>query len=881
MRKRAFVAILTVLCVLSGAAVAGEPKQALFTWEALPPIPDALGVAGPFAGVSNGALIVAGGANFPGGLWKDGAKNPDAKKVWWAKVYVLTDPKGEWHEADPLPKALGYGASVTHPDLGVICIGGGNVDEHSADVFALTWSGGKVARRELPALPEPCAFTSAVLSGEVIYVAGGTTAPDAKRPLTNFWALDLSKPAAERTWQALPAWGDSPRILSVMAELEGKIYVISGRDVIKKDDGTTTLDFLKDAYCYTPGGDGTPGGWKRIADLPRSVCAAPTPGVAVGTSHIAVFGGADGTLVPRTGELAEKHPGFSRDVLSYHSITDTWVKIGELPAQEVAGHPKGGPVTTTVVKWNDAIVIPTGEVSPGIRTRGVWRGTVNALKGGFGWLDYTVIVVYLASLIAMGVYFSRREKSTNDFFLGGRRIPWWAAGLSIYGTQLSAITFLAIPAKTFATDWVYIVGNMMIFAVAPFVVWLYLPFFRRLEITTAYEYLEKRFNLAARLCGSAAFILFQLGRMGIVLYLPALALATVTGINIYTCILAMGVLATIYTVLGGIEAVIWTDVLQVVVLLGGAILSLILIALGTEGGFGGMVSMGAEAGKFRWANLDWDIATTALWVVIIGNFLGNLVPYTSDQAVVQRYLTTKDEKSAAKAIWLNAILCVPGSVLFFLVGTALWAFYKTNPELLNPGGRANDIFAWFIAQQLPAGIAGLVIAGIFAASMSSLDSSMNSMATAITTDWFRRFKPGVDDRACLRLARVLTVVLGVVGTGAGLVMAQFGNKSMWDNYLAIVGLFGAGLGGLFMAGVFTRKINGTGAVVGFLASAVIVWGVKLRGGVHFMLYAGIGMLSCVIIGYIVSLILPGKANVEGLTVYTVKSAGAPEARNDD
>jgi SSS family transporter len=812
---------------------------------------------------------VAGGANFPGGLWKDGKHNPDAKKVWWNKAYVLEEPEGKWKDAGTLPRPLGYGAAVTSEEHGVICIGGGDARKHYADVFALQWAGGKLARTDLPPLPKPCAFTSAVLLGKVVYVAGGQEAPGASA-MKNFWSLDLARPAAERKWAELPPWDGPPRILAVLGVQDGAVYVISGRNVTA--GGAT---FLNDAYRYTPGKNGTPGTWARVADLPASVCAAPSPAVTLGSAHLAVLGGDDGSLAKQAGTLADKHPGFSRDILAYHTITDTWVKTGAQPAQTQDGNAKGGHVTTTVVRWRGRVIVPSGEVSPGIRSRKVWTAAIVTPRAGFQTADYVVIAVYLAALVAMGFYFSRREKTTKDFFLGGRRVPWWAAGLSIYGTQLSAITFMAIPAKAFATNWVYYVGNLMIFAMAPVVIYLYLPFFRRLDVTTAYEYLEKRFNVATRLLGSLSFILFQLGRMGIVMYLPALALATVTGIDIYLCIAVMGLLATVYTVLGGIEAVIWTDVLQVIVLLGGALVSLCLIAGAVDGGFAGILTTARDAGKLHMIDRGGDITTTVIWVVVIGALLQNLVSYTSDQAVVQRYLTTKNEKAAARSIWTNAILCIPGSVLFFGVGTALWAFYRAQPELLNPAGRTDDIFPWFIAGQLPTGVAGLVIAGLFAAAMSSLDSSMNSMATAITTDWYRRFKRDADDARCLRLARVLTVLLGIAGTGVALFMAGLQSKSMLDNYMKVIGLFGGGLAGLFAAGIFTRRTSGPGAVVGFLASAVILFFVQRHALVHGYLYAAVGVFGCVVAGWLVSWVLPAKAKTEGLTIYTLGAKSPP------
>ena len=307
-----------------------------------------------------------------------------------------------------------------------------------------------------------------------------------------------------------------------------------------------------------------------------------------------------------------------------------------------------------------------------------------------------------------------------------------------------------------------------------------------------------------------------------VLFLPALALSIVTGLNVYACIAVMGILATLYTVLGGIEAVVWTDVLQVIVLIGGALMCLVIIVQNIDGGVATVVSMGAASGKFHVANLTWDFTTAALWVVIIGRGMEQFISYGSDQTVVQRYLVTPDMKAAQRAMWTKGALTLVTSFLFFGLGTALWAFYKTHPQLLNVTGRTDDIFPWFVVQQLPLGASGLVIAGLLAAAMSSLDSSMNSMATAITTDFYRRFRTDVSDQHCLTLARWLTALLGLLGTALAMYFAFLQTMSMWDHYIKIIGLFGGGLAGLFVAGIFTRRINGPGVVVGMLSSALVL-----------------------------------------------------------
>jgi len=852
--------LIVIGCLLSlqvafGAATDNPNAKQAYQWRALPDLPEPLGVAGPYAGFSNSALIVAGGAHFPVPLFEGG------KKVWIDNIYVLQkDPNDTylWHTGYKLDKPLAYGASVT-TDRGLICIGGCDEQNFYADVFSLRWVDGRIEQHPLPALPKPCAFTSAARLGNIVYVAGGQALPSATAAMKNFWALDLSNPQPK--WRQIEPWPGPARILPVAAAHDDCFYLFSGCELLPGKDDKVARRYLTDAYRFSP-----KDGWQRIADLPAPAAGAPTPAMAYGQSHIMIFGGDDGANSSRVWELKDEHPGFSRDMLAYHTITDTWAKMGTLPAAHV---------TTAAVRWGDSVIIPSGEIRPGTRTPIIYQGTATQSKPRFGLVNYSVLTAYLLTLVGMGVYFSRREKTTDDFFLAGRRIPWWAAGISIFGTQLSAITFMAIPAKTYATDWVYFLGNMCIVLMAPFVILLYLPFYRKLNVTTAYQYLEKRFNIAVRLFGSAAYILLQLGRMAIVIFLPAIALSTVTGISIYSCILLMGLLCTFYTVLGGIEAVIWSDVLQVVVLLGGAVLSLLIIALNTEGGFAGIISTAAENNKFHIVNRTWDWTTTALWVVLLGNFLNQLVPYTADQTVVQRYLTTSTEKQAAKSIWTNAVLTIPASVIFFGLGTALFVFYKANPDRLEPALKTDAIFPLFIVQQLPVGISGLLIAGVFAAAMSSLDSSMNSVATAIVTDFYRRFKPGSPDSTRLRLARWLTVILGATATIAGLLMATYEIKSLWDLFTKILGLFGGSLAGLFALGIFTRRSHGYGALVGAATSAAVLFLVVWFTRVHLFLYGAIGITVCFVAGYLASLLIPTKPkDTQGLTIHTIAREGA-------
>ncbi|MFG0252507.1 MAG: sodium/solute symporter, partial [Phycisphaerales bacterium JB038] len=594
-----------------------------------------------------------------------------------------------------------------------------------------------------------------------------------------------------------------------------------------------------------------------------AACAA-----AYGETEILTYSGSTGRfLLDEQGRLTPPttRPPFAARVLSYNVAEDAWGDAGRMPI---------GVVTTRAAVWDGRIVIPSGETRPGVRTPAVQAlplpSTLNgAQHGQFAALDYLVLGVYLALMVGIGVYFAQREKSTEEFFLAGRRIPWWAAGLSIFGTQLSAITFMAIPATAYGTDWRRFVGHLMLLPVFLIVIYAFLPFFRRLNLTTAYEYLEARFSLSLRLAASALFILFQFVRMGIVVLLPALALSAVTGMNAFLCIALMGVLATVYTALGGISAVIWTDVLQVFVLIGGALLCLI-VAIANSGGVGPALDIATAADKLHIFDWRWSATDMVAWVLIIGFLFTNIVPYTTDQTVIQRYLTTPDEKQAARSLWLNLVITIPTGLLFYGLGTALFVFYVSHPaEQAALPESADQLVPWFVVTNLPAGVAGVVVAGIFAAAMSSLDSSMNSITTAVVNDFVERLGSSVIERDHLRLARTLTVALGVIGTGVAMLLATYEIKYLFDFFQRVIGLFGGGVTGVFFLAVFTRRANSIGAMVGLLSGAVITMGAAFLTEINALLYAGLGCATCFFLGYIASAALGGnRRDLAGLTLWT-------------
>ena len=544
----------------------------------------------------------------------------------------------------------------------------------------------------------------------------------------------------------------------------------------------------------------------------------------------------------------------------YHTITDTWVAEPGSPLLARAG--------AGVVQVGADWIVVGGEEKPGVRSAAVTSMQM-AFTPSFGWLNWTVLVAYLLGMVALGYYFMRRESGADDFFKGGGRIPWWAAGISIYATMLSAITYMAYPAKAYATDWTYYPMLVTILLVSFPVIRYYLPFFRRLNVTSAYEYLERRFNATTRLMASALFIVFMVARMALVLYLPSLALTAVTGINLYICIVLMALVTILYCTMGGVEAVVWGDVVQGIILVGGALFAVGYLVLGTEGGVAGFVELGSEAGKFRLFDWSLDYRSATFWVIILGGMANNLISYTSDQTVIQRYLTTKDERSARRSILMNGIMSVCVSIAFFAIGAGLYTFFKTHPaELDYTMQKADTIFPFFMMSQLPQGLAGLLIAAIFAATMSTISSNINSVATAFSVDFYRRWRPWATDRQTLSVARRTCLVAGLLGMGIALLMATWEILSLLDFFQEILGLLSSGLGGLFLMGIFFPRIGGRAALCGFLAGVAAVFVVRAFTPVSFLLYGFIGMAVSVAVAWLLSFLMREETNLEGLTWQT-------------
>lgn len=357
---------LLVLVPLSPcrAETRARDSDDLLEWEELAALPDIHGFAGPIVGIACGALVVAGGTNFPDGRPWDGAT-----KVWHDRIFVLRDPAGEWIELkERLPRPLAHAVSVTVPD-GILVIGGGDASAHFREVFLLQVDSDKVSFQSYPSLPVPLALASGAVVGRTVYVAGGMGQPSALATSKSFFTLDLDQPPNRRAWRELESWPGPGRMLAAAAAREGAFYLFSGVDLSHSEAGIARRTYLTDAYRFDPRC-----GWRRVSDLPRPAAAAPAPSRALGSDQVLVIGGDTGEFAARVTELKDSHPGFSHEILAYHTHTDTWTTVGNLPRKlgsDPANRPNDGlwpPAVTAAVWWNGRLVIPTGEIRPGVRT---------------------------------------------------------------------------------------------------------------------------------------------------------------------------------------------------------------------------------------------------------------------------------------------------------------------------------------------------------------------------------------------------------------------------------------------------------------------------------------------------------------------------------
>ena len=502
----------------------------------------------------------------------------------------------------------------------------------------------------------------------------------------------------------------------------------------------------------------------------------------------------------------------------------------------------------------------------------------------FGTLNYIILGVYLTAMFVIGLSFAGRQKTTEDYFLAGRRMPWWVVGISMFASLTSAASYMGLPGYGHDNDIAWIALGPVSVLMAPFLAWFFYPFYRGLGVTTSYEYIAIRFGPLARSSVSSLFLLARLGWLGVVIYAPALALSIVTGINLYFSIVLMAVLATSYTVLGGLSAVLWTDVLQFVILVGGAIWIAVTLILKVPDGFAGIHAVALEAGHYD--ALSWKVSLFELTVPVVAfSFIWMLMQdYGTDQVTVQRLLAVRRDSGVARAILFNGITDLVMMSLLLFIGVGMYAYYLHFPDpgladLKIRAGTENigdKMLPYYIVNVLPTGISGLLISGIFAAAMSSMDSGINSVSTVIVNDFIKplRRMRGQDEAKAtdVTLARVLTVVLGLFAMTASFIVALTKTKILAASS-TILGLFAGPILALFLLGMLSRRSSFQGWLIGMpLGIGVGVFLTRAKFGpddqvVHFLWIFPICFGITLVVGYLASICLVAPPTDLKLTIW--------------
>ncbi len=464
-------------------------------------------------------------------------------------------------------------------------------------------------------------------------------------------------------------------------------------------------------------------------------------------------------------------------------------------------------------------------------------------------IDLAVIACYMLAMVGIGFYFSRKNTNSDQFTKASGRIPGWAIGLSIYATFLSSNTFLGVPGKAFGSNW-----NAFVFSISmPLAAWVaskyFVPFYRSTGEISAYTHLEKRFGPWARTYAVVCFLLTQFARMGSIFFGIALSLQALTGFSMQSIMIVMGICIIVYTVLGGMEAVIWTEVAQGIIKTLGALLILYLVVTEIPGGIEKIKIIASTDHKISLGSLSPNFSQSTFWVILLYGFFINLNNFGMDQNYIQRYHTARTSRQASRSIWMCVAIYVPASFLFFMIGTALYAFYQSQPDLIdpvkwqvaaerlgtgatqtqihalaatfNPSDYGDKVLPFFMVNNIPTGLVGLIVSALLSAAMSTISSNMNASATVFTVDIYQKyFKPDINDKQKLYLLHISTVVFGLIGLFAGL--AMIGAKSLLDIWWELSGIFAGGMLGLFLLGLISRRTKNAEAVIATIIGVIVI-----------------------------------------------------------
>lgn len=738
-----------------------------------------------------------------------------------SKVYTLSKDADQWKEVGQLEQAWTDGASVTNGDE-LLFIGGRINGQATAQTLRLSLTESNALKTEsLADLPQTLIHPAATISGGTLFIAGGETNAGATRA---FLSLDLSNPDA--TWVEKKSWDSPARHSAYLIKSVESLSLIGGIE----SDGAPAKSSPSFHAIY---------GWNDVA--PNAPPGIISDAIKLGDSHAVVL---------------TQNEDSSSSAHLYHMIGDTWIELGS----ELAHLP------------NDAQLVSMGQQFAILSKESAQRISLAEPNTNYGWIDHISVALYFLVLIYVGFHFSKQNKSSEDFFRGGHKIPWWATGMSLFATGASAMSLMAMPAKSYASNWTFFAISIYFIMALPISMYFLAPLVRKLNYGTAFEYLEHRFGLSVRLLGSTIFAVGQiLGRMGSVLLLPSFALEAIAGIPMEISVPAMGIVTIAYTYLGGLAAVIWTDTIQGFVMIASVLGCLILAFLSIDMPASEMWTTLSDQSKLHM--LDWGTAldTENVLTVFLGVVALTLL-YIGDQNYIQRVQCTRSLSEAKKAIATQLGIAVPINLLLFGLGTALFLFYQQQPAELNPAMKNDGIFPFFAAQQLPPGVSGFVIAALLAATMSTISSSICSVSNLVVDDFYKRFSEKPSEAKAVRVGRIATLLIGLFGIASAFYLNSFETPSIWDLFLRIAGIIAATTIGTFALGLFSRRTNEIGTLAGIVAGMAATYFIAKDETIIFWLYPLYGSLVTFGIGYAVSIATGGnRKNIDGLTWATLKN----------
>ncbi|MGW8314683.1 MAG: sodium:solute symporter [Bacteroidales bacterium] len=485
--------------------------------------------------------------------------------------------------------------------------------------------------------------------------------------------------------------------------------------------------------------------------------------------------------------------------------------------------------------------------------------------------DLIIFFLYMAGITLFGGSFFRRNRNSSAFTLGNNTLPRWVLTMSIFATFVSSISFLALPGNSFQGNWNAFVFSLSIPVAAIIAIRFFVPLYRKVNSPSAYTFLEERFGPWARIYVSVCYLLTQLMRVGTILYLLAITVHAIFGWNIAMVIIITGIIVALYSMLGGIQAVVWTDAIQGIVLIAGALVSLGFIIFSLPEGPGQLFRIAAAHQKFSLGSFGPELNQPTFWVVLIYGIFINLQNFGIDQNYVQRYMASRSDRDAARSALFGGLIYIPVSFIFLFIGTGLFAYYQSgagilSPELADPV-MGDRVFPYFIVHALPVGISGLLIASVFAAGMSTISTSFNSSATVFLTDYYKRyFKRDSNERDSMRVLYISSLIISGLGVGIGIAMINV--KSALDAWWKLASIFSGGMLGLFLLAAFTRirkpAAAAAGAILGvlvilYLSAGPMVLGNRIPGAdIHNYLIIVIGTTVIFLGGFAFSWLIHGK-----------------------